>query len=168
MVAVATGTGRRRGPSGGDPLGHHQRERIYRFIEGSPGVHFSGILRQLELSNGVVVHHLAALEREGLVRSRKDGQYRRYYPERARIPDKQVAGLSWFQMELLRSIERSLGVTPSELAALHKASKQVVNYHLRHLERLGLVRVARSGGRSAYWATAKATVLAAAGNDARR
>ncbi len=123
---------------------------MLQFIKESPGVHFGGIRRQLGLSNGTLVHHLSMLERLGEVRSRRDGQYRRYYPFAARLPEVDGSESTLLHHALLQTIARCGGVTPTQLAALHKASKQAVNYHLQLLRRKGLVRSSRQGRHTRY------------------
>jgi predicted transcriptional regulator len=56
------------------------REHIYECISKSPGIHLRGIYREAKLSMGNTQHHLLALEKEGVIKSRKINGNRHYYP----------------------------------------------------------------------------------------
>ena len=49
------------------------------YVAATPGAHFSKIRDDLQLGTGETQHHLRALERDGSLESRKDGDYRRYF-----------------------------------------------------------------------------------------
>jgi len=59
------------------------RKMIYDFIVDSPGPHLREIGRHLNITPGRLRYHLDRLERSGLIVSRRDGYYRRYFITRS-------------------------------------------------------------------------------------
>ncbi|MFQ5837320.1 MAG: ArsR family transcriptional regulator [Thermoplasmata archaeon] len=55
------------------------RDRIYRYVTRHPGTHLRQIQRELNISLGTLRHHLASLEDEGLLESRKERRFRRFF-----------------------------------------------------------------------------------------
>ncbi len=66
------------------------RGRIIEYIEQNPGKHFGAIRDALSLSNGNAIYHLRVLEREGLVKSRTNGMYKRFYSKDVNLPPNDV------------------------------------------------------------------------------
>ena len=52
---------------------------ILKIIEDNPGIHVRGIINETDLKNGVIVHYLEKLEKNGKIRSKKYSRYKRYY-----------------------------------------------------------------------------------------
>jgi len=52
---------------------------IAKIIQNNPGIHVRGIMNETELENGVIVHHLEKLEKQGKIKSKKYTRYKRYY-----------------------------------------------------------------------------------------
>ena len=52
---------------------------ILETIKDNPGIHVRGMIEKTNLENGVIVHYLDKLEREGKIKSRKYTRYKRYY-----------------------------------------------------------------------------------------
>ncbi|HLF92040.1 MAG TPA: winged helix-turn-helix transcriptional regulator [Planctomycetota bacterium] len=124
-------------------LDHGTRERIYETIRRTPGVHYGGLRRHLELAAGTLTHHLFMLEREELVRSQRDGFRKRFYP-RGRA-DWGPAPLTAIERSIVDLVHEEPGILQGEVASHLGISKQVASYHLRKLERLGRVHVERLG-----------------------
>jgi len=53
--------------------------KILKVIENNPGIHLRGIMNEADLENGVIVHYLEKLEKQGKTKSRKYTRYKRYY-----------------------------------------------------------------------------------------
>ncbi len=66
------------------------RGRIIEYVEQNPGKHFGAIRDALSLSNGNAIYHLRVLEREGLVKSRTNGMYKRFYSKDVNLPPNDV------------------------------------------------------------------------------
>lgn len=119
-------------------LDHSIRASIYTFIVSHPGVHFTALMTDLDLKNGVLSYHLSMLERREFIRSVRDGAFRRYYPAGMRLPPD-------FETVLMDQISTRPGSTPSELGRDIGGSRQTVNYHVNHLARRGAIRLVKEG-----------------------
>lgn len=127
----------------GRVLDHGLRERVFDAIRRTPGVHYGGLQRELAVPAGTLAHHLHVLEREELVRSQTDGFRRRFYPRGRRSWGQDP--LTEAEQRLVEAIATQPGMTQRDVARHLGLSKQVVNYHLLKLERLGRVHVEREG-----------------------
>ncbi len=134
-----------------DVLSHFTRGQIFGYIQANPGTHYNAIIQDLRLQNGVGAYHLQVLEREGFIRSLRDGIYKRFYPSTMRIPEKRVH-LSRIQRDIFEVIQKHPGITQKQISTLLEESKQVVNYHVKILEGAGLIRLERAGRESACFA----------------
>ena len=52
---------------------------ILKIIQNNPGIHVRGIINETGLKNGVIVHYLDKLEKNGKIKSKKFSRYKRYY-----------------------------------------------------------------------------------------
>ncbi len=106
------------------------RPAILGYLETTPGAHFSKLRDDLGLGTGETQHHLRTLEAAGAVESRRDGDYRRFFPAGRFSPFEQVA-LGYLRrptprgmvIELLREptasgseLARALSVTPPTIS----------------------------------------------------
>jgi len=60
-------------------LAHEHRRRILDHLKASPGMPVGELARLFDVSRIAVMHHLAILERTGLVLSQKESRIRRLY-----------------------------------------------------------------------------------------
>jgi predicted transcriptional regulator len=134
-----------------DVLSHFTRGQIFGFIQANPGTHYNAIIQHLGLNNGVGAYHLQVLEREGYIKSLRDGIYKRFYPTGVKVPEKRLH-LSRLQRDILIEIQKHPGVTQKQISKLLDESKQVVNYHVKILENAGLIRLERIGRETACFA----------------
>lgn len=128
-------------------LNHSIRQQIFGYVNEHPGANFSTIMRELNLKNGVLAYHLTTLEREDMIRSMRDGTYRRYYPRSSRSVPFEI------QKAILERIGQSPGVTEAALAERMGLSRQVLDFHLNSLIDSGHVRLERRGKRNLAYAT---------------
>ncbi len=133
-------------------LDHYNRGRVYQFIELNPGEHFNAIKRALDLNIGTATYHLEVLSREGLIRSRQDGIYKRFYPSNMPIPPSNGGNLSEVQMRVFNLIRESPGVTQKELARLLDVRQSTLNYQISRLQERGFVAEERKGRKVHYYA----------------
>lgn len=63
-----------------DPLELDTRRRIYRHLQKVPGAHMREIGRDLEIPMGTLEYHLHYLVKAGLLTTRQDARYTRYFP----------------------------------------------------------------------------------------
>ncbi|UCE74391.1 MAG: winged helix-turn-helix transcriptional regulator [Methanomassiliicoccales archaeon] len=134
-----------------DVLSHFTRGQIFGYIQANPGAHYNAIIQYLGLHNGVGAYHLQVLEREGYIKSLRDGIYKRFYPKNMRIPEKRLH-LSRIQRDILQEIQKHPGVSQKQVSKLLDESKQVVNYNVKILESAQLIRVERIGRETACFA----------------
>lgn len=120
-------------------LNQFLRGRINGYIEANPGEHYNAIKYALNINNGALTYHLRVLERENLVVSKRDGMYKRFYPKSANIP-KTLGRLSDTQKRIVKTIREYDGITQTEIAKKLDISPQVVNYHVKILERGEIIR----------------------------
>ena len=60
-------------------LKFEKRKKIYDFISENPGFHLRELSRNMDISFGSLRHHLYFLEKQGLITTKIDGRYTRYY-----------------------------------------------------------------------------------------
>ncbi len=128
-------------------LNHSVREMIFGYVNEHPGANFSTIMRELNLKNGVLAYHLTTLEREDMIKSMRDGTYRRYYPRSSRSVPFEI------QKAILEKIQQSPGLAEAELAGRMGVSRQVLEYHMNSLIDSGHVRLERHGKRNLAFVT---------------
>lgn len=130
-----------------DVLGHPERERLYRIVETQPGVHFHALQRELQWNTGTLTYHLRVLEKHGFIVDRRDGSFRRFYIQGA-APKKELFNPDapqGLRADVIEAIRSRHGISQSDLALALGANKQTVNYHVKALERTGVIRVEKRG-----------------------
>ena len=130
-------------------LDHETRGIIRGYILANPGDHFTSIKKHIGVKNGTLAYHLKILERESIIKSTKDGIFKRFYPMNVKItPD--MVHMSKQEL-ILNTIIENPGVTRKELANKVGLSRQVVNYHSKGLIQSGLVRSEKYGKKIQYY-----------------
>ncbi len=118
------------------------RSAIRGYLSSTPGAHFSKLRDDLRLGTGETQHHLRSLEETGAIESRKDGDYRRFYPADRFSTFEQVA-LGHLRRETPRRmivhLLRSPGSSGAELAATLDVSAATVSKHANRLADDGLL-----------------------------
>lgn len=96
------------------------RERIYRAVEAHPGLSIIQACRAATVGWGTAVYHLQRLERDKLIVSRRDGQYRRFYVN-GQVPEPR------HEDPALRALQHplALGIARFVLASPGAAQKDV-------------------------------------------
>lgn len=129
-------------------LEHETRERIYGHIRGKPGVHYRSLLRDLDLSNGTLVHHLRTLEREKLIRRQRQRLRVQFYAAGAE-PRPQglplAEPLTQSQATVLTHILANPGCTQSEAARALGISRQAVHQHVQDFRERGWIAATEHG-----------------------
>jgi predicted transcriptional regulator len=125
------------------------RKRIFDYIIENPGMHYRGILNDLDLPMGVLTYHLNRLEKAQYIRSRQDGMYRRFYTKGPKTEMRFF--LSDIQESILSVIKENQGISQSKIAEKIQVSRKVVNYHVNILDQAGLIFVESHGRESACY-----------------
>jgi predicted transcriptional regulator len=113
----------------------------------NPGQHYNGLKKALRLSNSVMVYHLSVLEREGFIKSQRDGTMKRFYPISVKTPETRKRTPKEIDSDILATIEKRPGMTQKELVKHLVLSNDIVKNHLRNLLRNDRI-VARKKGKA--------------------
>ncbi len=115
---------------------------IVGYVAATPGAHFSKIRDDLQLGTGETQHHLRRLEADGALESRKDGDFRRYFPT-GRFSDFEQVALGYLRREtprgMLITLLREPGLGPGELAAQLSVTRPTVSKYAAQLDDAGLL-----------------------------
>jgi predicted transcriptional regulator len=125
-------------------LDNFTRGQIFGYIKANPGTHYMEIQNHLDVSNGVLAHHLTVLEREEFIKSNRDGLYKRFYPRHVKV-SKKGKHLTRLQKDILEEVERHPGIVQKTLARFLGESKQVISYHIKVLAKAKLIRIEKEG-----------------------
>jgi len=117
------------------------------YVAATPGAHFSKIRDDLQLGTGETQHHLRALERDGSLESRKDGDYRRYFVT-DRFSGAEKVALGYLRRTtprgMILALLREPGQGPGDLAERLDVSRPTVSKYAAELAAAGLLD--REGG----------------------
>jgi DNA-binding transcriptional ArsR family regulator len=116
---------------------------LLRHIEQTPGIRYRELLRLTGLVNGVLTHHLAALEKANVIKVYRESRITRYYP--VSISDKESAVLKFVRHEPIREI--LLFILENEMCTFDEIvdhtgkAPSTVSSHLKRLKEAGIVSV---------------------------
>jgi predicted transcriptional regulator len=126
-----------------DIFRNNSRESILTLITSSPGVTLGSITRTLKIRNGTATHHLRILEREGYIKSKKTGKFRRYY-----VLGTKATGFNEIQDNIVSEVQDNPGISQSEIARELHLSRQLINYHLQDLVTSDVIYLEKIGNKS--------------------
>jgi DNA-binding MarR family transcriptional regulator len=130
-----------------------RRGLVYDYIRAHPGAHVRGIAKHLRLANGDLQYHLFWLERNGFIKTKRNGFYRFVYPTMV-FQERQEVLLSVLYQETPRDILLCLlhdpTITQGELARSLAHSQPTISWHLERLVRNGLVAKEKTRKGTAY------------------
>ena len=124
-----------------DLMQNANRSKIFRAITKYPGSSFTDLRMLLGIKNGTLSHHLIKLEKEGLVRSKKIGIFRRFYPANGEVPKD-------LEEKILDVVLDNPGISQSSVAKELDITRQVANYHINSLKKRGHLIVRKAGRNS--------------------
>jgi predicted transcriptional regulator len=139
-------------------LNNYTRAKIFTLIKTNPGIHFSEIIRNLNLSKGQTSWHLTYLERFDLIKRVKNGQYLTFFPNIGFYYEEEEE--SMMQTALSKSKTRNLifetiidrpAITQVELKKIAQISQSTLAYHLIILEQLNLIYIKKKGRKRYYF-----------------
>jgi predicted transcriptional regulator len=123
--------------------GEETKVLLVRHIEQTPGIRYRELLRLTGLVNGVLTHHLAALEKSNVIKVYRVSRMTRYYP--VSISDKESAILKFVRHEPVRGI--LLFILKNEMCTFNEIvdhtgkAPSTVSSHLKRLRESGIVSV---------------------------
>ncbi|MEA3560128.1 MAG: winged helix-turn-helix transcriptional regulator [Candidatus Thermoplasmatota archaeon] len=137
----------------GDPLDLPLRKRITEYIRRNPGVYFRQMSRDLDLAVGQLDFHLNALIKgEVLVKELVSGNARYYVRDKFSRDERKA--ISVLRREIPRGIVLFLlkkpDSTPSSIHKKFSITSATLSYHMRRLERSGIL-IAQQKGRERYY-----------------
>ncbi|MCK4444925.1 MAG: DUF11 domain-containing protein, partial [Thermoplasmata archaeon] len=124
-------------------LDHETRGMIRGYIIANPGDHFNSIKDSLSLKNGTLAHHLNILERERIVKSMKDGKFRRFFPIGMKVSER--AYPTKIEKVILDMIRETPGIAQKDIADRLGMSQSTVSYHTTKLKKARRLRTERHG-----------------------
>ncbi|MBI1657743.1 MAG: ArsR family transcriptional regulator [Thaumarchaeota archaeon] len=137
-----------------------RQTRLMRVIGDSPGIRFREIMRRTDMKNGVLSHHLRALERAGRIRVVRSTRQTSYSTLDISEGQLRVAGA--LQKSTPRAILLALAAEDgrrfSEMVDCCGKSPSTVSLYLKGLIRDGLVAVKKSGFVKRYYITCRGEV----------
>jgi len=117
-------------------------DAIAGYLAATPGAHFSKLRDDLQLGTGEAQHHLRELQRDGAAETRKDGDYRRYFPA-GRFSEFEQVALGYLRREtprgMLVTLLREPDVSASDLADRLDVSAPTISKYAGQLESAGLL-----------------------------
>ncbi|UCE38007.1 MAG: winged helix-turn-helix transcriptional regulator [Thermoplasmata archaeon] len=131
-------------------LDHYTRGKIHGYILANPGDHYNSIKKALDISNGSFAYHLHVLEREGVIKSKRDGIYRRFYPSEMRLPSN-ANHLKEIQKLIIERIKESPGMSQTDIASSLGVASSTIHYHIQDLISADLVEAKRMGRSVRYF-----------------
>ena len=126
-------------------LDHFVRGQIYDHIRKNPGAYYNNIRNEFNLKPGTALYHLRTLELQGFIKSERKGMHRCYYMLGTKTGEE--SKYSEFQYKILKTIKERPGMSQSEIAHALGVRRSVMNYNIRKLIELGVLRVELDGRR---------------------
>jgi len=114
---------------------------LVKHIELTPGIRYRELLRLTGLVNGVLTHHLAALEKANMIKVYRESRVTRYYP--VDVSDKESAILKFVRHEPVREI--LLFILENEMCTFNEIvdhtgkAPSTVSSHLKRLKEAGIL-----------------------------
>ncbi|MFQ6060973.1 MAG: winged helix-turn-helix transcriptional regulator, partial [Thermoplasmata archaeon] len=124
-------------------LDNEIRGMIRGYVTANPGDHFAAMREALRLKNGTLAYHLTVLEKEKIVKSIRDGKFRRFFPSEMKISETSFP--SKIEEMILEIVRGTPGITLKDIASLLGVSSPTASYHIRKLKEMNLIRTERKG-----------------------
>jgi DNA-binding transcriptional ArsR family regulator len=130
-------------------LEHPLRSQIFEVIQSNPGIHASGLARQVGVGWGTITHHLEKLERGALVTTRRVNNQKCFFENGGKVSrqDMAIAGavrgdtagdiasfVTAHPMTSQKAMAEALGLSPA-----------LVSFHVKKLAHLGVLEKVRHG-----------------------
>jgi predicted transcriptional regulator len=131
-----------------DALENFNRGRLYEYVKAHPGQSYSTLKKELHLKNGNLSYHLVILEKFHLIKSTREENKKLFFTiSNSPIIDARSLTLSRTGNLILSEIRKKEYLTASMLSATLGMTRQRIHYHLRNLEKKGLIESIGDGWR---------------------
>jgi predicted transcriptional regulator len=131
------------------------RNKIYRTINKSPGLHFRELQRRTKIATGSLQYHLDFLLKRHLIKSEKRGKFVRYYSTRGNQLGEGEQTMGLLRQPSLRKIILFLltkkRANNEKIAASVGLSPSTVSWHMVKLLQGGLVERRRVGRKTFFY-----------------
>jgi predicted transcriptional regulator len=138
------------------------RRKIYELVLKNQGLHLSKIAEILKMNISLVEYHLLFLERNDMVYSDKEQSFTRYYT-RGGIGTSDKKILSLLRQEVPLKIVLFLLKTNNsphkEILKICNIAPSTLSYHLKKLERNGIISVTTFGDKRGYSIVNKGEIM---------
>ena len=131
-------------------LEHRVRYAIQGIIIEKPGIHYSAIIEELGLTNGVAAYHLEVLEREHFIRSMNDGRFKRFFSVDAKVPADFRMSPEQIKERLISLVRQTPGIAQKEMIEELGIDRETVGYHLRELVKDERLSASKDGKYTTY------------------
>ena len=137
------------------------RKRVHDHVAQYPGLHLSEIARTCGMETNHVKYHLEYLEARGILTSQREANYVRWYAKRDGALGAQEA-LSPREKQILSQLRRPIPLhvalilldretsTHGELLPIVGVAHGTLHYHLKNMERNGIVQANKEGRERRY------------------
>ncbi len=130
------------------------RKKIYETIAMNPGLHFRELQRRLNMPTGMLEYHLDVMIKDGIIISRQDGKYRRFFANTV-MSTKERKILGVLRNDVARKIvifvlEKKM-VKHRDIVEHIKLSPSTISYHLDKLVKNGILKREIKGRENYYY-----------------
>jgi predicted transcriptional regulator/fibronectin type 3 domain-containing protein len=133
-----------------DVLDNKTRYAMHGVIVEKPGIHFSEMIREFNLSNGITAYHLEVLEREDFIRSVRDGRLKRFYSKHTKVPKDHKRTPLEVREAVLNLVKFKPGISQKEIVDTLGITRDSAGYFLREMVREGELEGSRKGKYTIY------------------
>lgn len=135
-------------------LQQETRSNIYSLISKEEGIHLREICRRLDKRMGVIQYHIYVLERAGIIKSQKDGRYRRFFLNGQEDRTERNAILSLLKRpttcKIIVFIFEKQEISHAELAQRLGISSQAITWHIKKIQKQELIFSEKQGKQKIY------------------
>ncbi|MFH0954703.1 MAG: winged helix-turn-helix transcriptional regulator [Candidatus Micrarchaeota archaeon] len=134
---------------GNEPLELDTRNKLYKIIEKSPGLHFREIQRRSGLAVGALQYHLDYLQKRSFVSVQKEGKFVRYYALRTKKTVENKGLMSLLRQEqprhiLLFLLQRKFAAN-ERIAEAVNLSQSTTSTYLKKMLESGVIERKKQG-----------------------
>ncbi|MEA3137214.1 MAG: hypothetical protein QOC71_1495 [Thermoplasmata archaeon] len=132
-----------------DLLEHPLRSQIFQVIQTNPGIHASGLARQVGAGWGTITHHLEKLEKGHLVAIRKVNNQKCFFENGGKVSRQDMAVIGAVKGDTAGDIASFVTSHPmtsqKQMAESLDLSPALVSFHVKKLVNLGVLDKVRHG-----------------------
>jgi predicted transcriptional regulator len=132
-----------------DIFENENRVSIINQILSNPGIHHNELLRNCNLQKGQLQWHLDVLLKYNIIKKEKYGQFTIYFPITTSFDATEylenLIAKSKTTSEILKIIQESPGINPSEISRILNLSRNTIKYHIDKLSEEKMVNLIKKG-----------------------